>query len=115
MIYQNPLTAGSVFYNIFLVIVFFIAACLVGMVIIYISQLHSTLEYTNKEHIKLLHGMHEGLMILDRTQETFLFSNNPARKLINRFFKKDKQVLTAAIFKQIKFSIEKAEESEKRE
>ena len=103
VIYQNPLTIGVVLYNIFLVLVIFVSACLCGIVIIYISQLHSALEYTNKKHVKLMHGMHEGLIILDSTQETFLFSNNPAKKLINRFFMNDyeKQVLTQPIFKQI--------------
>ena len=30
----------------------------------YIEQLRSTVEFTNEENVKLLNGMHEGLIVL---------------------------------------------------
>ena len=62
-IYMKPLTTSVVSFKIFLALVLFVAACIAGMVLIYISQLHATLDFTNKEHVKLLNGMHEGVLI----------------------------------------------------
>ena len=73
--------------NIVTVLILFVSACLLGMVVIYISQLHAKLEFTNQEHVKLLHGMHEGLLIFNRQQDSIMFSNKPAKKLFDIFFK----------------------------
>ena len=40
----------------------------------------------NKSHIELLHGMHEGLLIVKKdTHSKWLFCNRPAGKLITTF------------------------------
>lgn len=86
VIYKVPLALGTIIVNIFLIVAFFTAAIMVSMVIIYISQLHATLEFTNSEHIKLLNGMHEGVLIFNDTQDQFVFCNRQAKKILSVFF-----------------------------
>ena len=83
--------------NIVMILLLFVSACLLGMVIIYISQLHARLEFSHVEHVKLLHGMHEGLVIFNRQQDSIMFSNKPAKKLFDIFFQGD-EVLTTTKF-----------------
>ena len=63
---------------------FFIAALFGGIVVSYIFKLHESLDFANKEHIKLLNGMHEGLLILtnvpgevdiEKQQRSLMFCN----------------------------------------
>ena len=56
----------------------------VGIILLYISQLHRKMKTQNDENVKLLDGMHEGLIILSKRQrKRVLFSNNPIEKFIN--------------------------------
>ena len=60
-----------------------------GMVIVHISQVHEKLHVSNEENMKLLNGMHEGVLILTKTPEepiTAMFYNRPAHKLMHTFF-----------------------------
>ena len=113
VIYLNPLTPGTVAINVFLILVVFAGCCLVGMLISYISQLHATLDFTNIEHTKLLHGMHEGVLILGSSQDQVMFSNRPAKRVLNHFCIEDedgdkdrtlnlKKILTSPAFVQLK-------------
>ena len=95
--------------NIVMILLLFVSACLLGMVIIYISQLHAKLEFAHVEHVKLLHGMHEGLIIFNRQQDSIMFSNKPAKKLFDVFFQGDlvvkkqgQKVLTTTKFYRLK-------------
>ena len=60
------------------------------MLINYISQLHATLDFTNLEHTKLLHGMHEGVLIFSSSQDQVMFSNRPAKKVLNHFCEEER-------------------------
>ena len=44
----------------------------------YISHLHKKLATTNVENVKLLDGMHEGLLILSKEGRKTMFCNRPA-------------------------------------
>ena len=64
------------------------------MVIVHITEIHERLHFTNEENIKLLNGMHEGVLILRheaRTQNDVMFCNLPALKLVNKFLGKLKK------------------------
>ena len=54
----------------------------------YITTLHGRLETMNFENIRLLDGMHEGLLILNKTtpeqKREVMFCNNSAQKLLNK-------------------------------
>ena len=54
----------KIFRNIGLTILYFLCICLAGMMLTYIEQLRTTVEFTNEENVKLLNGMHEGLIVL---------------------------------------------------
>ena len=48
------------------------------MLILYISELHNRMNILNESNIKLLDGMHEGLLILSKTTNLSMFCNIPA-------------------------------------
>ena len=52
------------------------------MMITYISQLQLRLRTFNLENIKLLDGMHEGLLILSTKNKKVMFCNKPSQKLL---------------------------------
>ena len=77
-----------VFFNVLVITMFSFATTWLGMIIIYISQLHEQLEFSNEENVKLLDGMHEGLLIFNREDDEkkhIMFCNSPARKLFQTF------------------------------
>ena len=45
----------------------------------YIFQLQSKISLTNAENIKLLDGMHEGVLILSKRTNDIIFCNKPAQ------------------------------------
>ena len=47
-----------------LILIFLLIISIGGMVIVHISTIHEKLHYTNQENMKLLNGMHEGVLIL---------------------------------------------------
>lgn len=58
------------------------------MLFVHISKIHSYLHFTNQEHVKLLNGMHEGILILNKANNLIMLSNNPTKKLLNNFLSK---------------------------
>ena len=87
--YNRDLTVMAVTIGFTLLIMFLIAATTFGMVFLHISDVHGLLQFSNEENIKLLNGMHEGILILNKSKEKRLgqvmFCNRPAQKLINTF------------------------------
>lgn len=45
----------------------------------YIFQLQSKISLTNAENIRLLDGMHEGVLILSKRTNDIIFCNKPAQ------------------------------------
>ena len=39
------------------------------LIVVYVQQLHAQLEFTNDENVKLLNGMHEGIIIVRQTEQ----------------------------------------------
>ena len=48
-----------------LLVLFFLLCASMAMVVVYISELHGKMEGTITENLRLLNGMHEGVLILD--------------------------------------------------
>ena len=55
---------------------------LVASGIVHIFQLQSKIALTNAENIKLLDGMHEGVLILTKDGSDIIFMNKPAQNLL---------------------------------
>ena len=67
---QEP-TVSYIVTNAVLILVAGGLMCLVGMLSIYVMELQSRLFTSNVENLKLLDGMHEGLLILsDKNHES---------------------------------------------
>ena len=62
-----------------------IVLSLLGIGVIYVKELEGSLDSTNKENVKLLDAMHEGVLIVDRSTKQVLFCNQPAEKLLTQF------------------------------
>ena len=71
--------------NLILLISFFFVATIFGMFSIFVSQMYLHLDASNTQNIKLLNGMHEGLLIIDKRGKSTMFCNRPAQKLISTF------------------------------
>ena len=61
---------------------FFMLIGLFATILKYIISLHDRIFAFNTENIKLLDGMHEGLLILSSPHRKVLFSNKPSQKLL---------------------------------
>ena len=62
--YLREPTVTYIVTNAVLILLTFFFMCLVGMLSIYVMELQSRLFTSNVENLKLLDGMHEGLLIL---------------------------------------------------
>ena len=88
--------------NASLIIVTLVSQLSGAMVITYLLTLHDKLEYTNIENIKLLDGMHEGLLICNKDcnsggksqicsfdeqnfERSVIFCNRPVKKLFAEY------------------------------
>ena len=67
------------FYE-FLVMGFLLGMC---AAIEHVQYLHQRLNFTSMENEKLLNGMHEGLLILNKKDETTMFFNKSASKVLH--------------------------------
>ena len=66
---------AHVAFKLFFCIGFYLLILAIAMCVIYISQLHLKLKTFNVENSKLLNGMHEGLLILKKSNKDIMFSN----------------------------------------
>lgn len=76
----------------FTTIGFSITTFVLGIIFKYIIDVRQKLRAANASHNKLLHGMHEGLLIVGHdarlNSNQWLFYNKPVSKLINTFLRK---------------------------
>lgn len=85
LIYEQEMLMQVVFFKVSLVVAVFLANTFLAIVINYISKLQEIMKVTNFENIKLLDGMHEGLLILSLAEpRQALFCNKSAHKLLQR-------------------------------
>ena len=67
--YKKGLGFGTVISHTLTLILFSLLCSSISVVIAYISELHYKMARTITENLKLLNGMHEGLLILENTNE----------------------------------------------
>lgn len=87
--YNRTLSAELFCLGFACVIGYLISVTLFGMVVVHVSQVHEKLHVSNEENMKLLNGMHEGVLILTKNPDepaTAMFCNRSAQKLIKTFF-----------------------------
>ena len=68
--YSPDITVSYILYATWVILFYFFALSLFSMVIVYIQDLHMTLTSVNAENFKLLNGMHEGLLILNKNEDS---------------------------------------------
>ena len=69
MAYNRDVTVVAVLLCIACLIMFTVAVTTVSMVFLHISDVHEKLHFSNEENMKLLNGMHEGILILSKNPE----------------------------------------------
>ena len=67
--YNREVTVVAVLICIAVLIMFTVAVTTVSMVFLHISDVHEKLHFSNEENMKLLNGMHEGILILSNNPE----------------------------------------------
>ena len=63
---MEPVGAFQVVYTFTVSILVMIVFSLMGTGVIYVKELEGSLDSTNKENVKLLDAMHEGVFIIDQ-------------------------------------------------
>ena len=66
IVYKDAPTAEAILVKIFLNLFQFATLSLFAMLFIYIAMLHKKMRTYNHENVKLLDGMHEGLLIVQK-------------------------------------------------
>ena len=92
VLYLMPFNILTFANTLIVIVLCFFIICCKAAIILYISKMHSQLDFTNEEHKKLIHGMHEGVLILrqfesndDNTSKNIMFSNKTADDLLMTF------------------------------
>ena len=75
----------------FALILYFFAICAISMIVNYIRKLHNSLSSANEDNLRLLDGMHEGLLILNTNEKDpgVMFCNFQVKKIIKNFLAKE--------------------------
>lgn len=108
VLFLKPLSLKYISFTLMIVLIYFIVTTILSMVFVYISELHTEMHTTNRENVKLLDGMHEGLLILSKSNQKVMFCNSPAEKLIKNFLRKQNEpkesFLGSEVFIPVKLS-----------
>ena len=64
VVYMEEITVVEVAMKVMYVFFVFVQTSLITIALLYISELHHKMKTFNVENVKLLDGMHEGLLIL---------------------------------------------------
>ena len=84
VVYEVEMTPSLVIVKMVYIIGVFIFNSGISMLLLYISQLHNRINKFSIQNIKLLDGMHEGLLILSKASRTPMFCNQPAVKVLTK-------------------------------
>ena len=77
-IYEEDITVTDIAEKLFLMLMLFMLCSMLAMVILYISSLQHRMKQYNVANIKLLDCMHEGLLILAKSDKRIMFCNKPS-------------------------------------
>ena len=117
LVYFRELTVARVLMNTAGIVLFIGSLCLWNMVFLYFIELNRQVDEVNNQNIKLLNGMHEGLIILGKPEEVgalrkIKLCNHSALKLVNTFIgslsnqdelAKHTEIITKANFFKVSF------------
>ena len=78
LVYLKEMTFSVVLSEVSLLVGITALMSVIAMMLQYISELHWRMKLSNEDNIKMLDGMHEGLLILSKHSEKPLFCNKPA-------------------------------------
>ena len=82
VIYKEELNLNTIAEKLLLTGGFMLVATIFAMVLLYISSLHVKMQLFNVENNKLLDGMHEGLLIMSKSNKEIMFCNKPSQKFL---------------------------------
>ena len=82
IVYNAPVTINTIAFAITTAFSIFIVSTMLAMIFLFIAKLQTRLKSFNIENIELLDGMHEGLLILSKTDKKVMFCNKPSQKLL---------------------------------
>ena len=84
--FMQEMTLSSLVLKTSFVLTAFLTNVLFASALIYISTLHEKVNSINQQNLRLLDGMHEGLLIISKAQESSsseaLYCNEMAAKLL---------------------------------
>ena len=85
--YKGSLMNESILSKSVYQLVLWMLMSVIGVIYLYVTKLHMQMKDTVAENMKLLDGMHEGLLILHKNPKTpdnqkIMFCNRPAQKLL---------------------------------
>ena len=92
IIYKDPATFEAIFLKLAICCAQFFCLSMFAMLIFYIAMLHRRMKTFNVENVKLLDGMHEGLLIVHKSTTSMqltreiMFCNKSAEKLLTNLF-----------------------------
>lgn len=120
---MQELTINSVVIKVFLIVALFFMNSSLALLVKYVNGLHERIKVSNFESVKLLDGMHEGLLILSRDNQKIcstMFCNFSAQKLLVKaiesyehhriadldrpnFLSDQQRVMQHSLFERVKF------------
>ena len=78
IIFKHPLTFGAATTKTSFCALLFVISMIIAGLILYVSKLHGRMNVTITENMRLLDGMHEGLLIVSKEEKGIMFCNRPA-------------------------------------
>ena len=78
LIFDVEMPAVEIIMIIIAAVFLFLSMSLLAILIRYISTLHERMKTYNLANIKLLDGMHEGLLIISKSDNKVIFCNRPS-------------------------------------
>ena len=75
VVYNRSMDYVELGFSIVETILIFLFATCIAMMFVHISRMHSFLVITNQDNSKLLNSMHEGILILSKTDKSVILSN----------------------------------------
>ena len=86
-LYGQEITVFMLLGKIAVVMQYYLAVNAFALLITYIQDIHRRLTSTNEDNIKLLNGMHEGLLILSKNEQSprVMFCNTPVKRIIDTY------------------------------
>jgi len=77
-LYSGTLMNESILTKLFFFLSQVFFNIIIGVLYLYVKRLHDRMNSTITQNMKLLNGMHEGVLILSKEDASVMFCNKPA-------------------------------------